>query len=223
MCSTKEPKRRRCTSPMGSPIRIVALAFTIDPTVGERHGDRVAERRSKATAGPSSTNTKSRNIIAWAGRTLGSAIDLDDRPLQASTRSRERRSTPSESLGRGGMVASPGPGRGIAHRSGGSTMWEVWSGREDLNLRPHRPERCALPSCATPRPKVPAEGRGMITHARRTGRRRPRGAPHMGGVWPRGGIRIRSVATAASTDAAAMTQNTIPRPLPGPPRSITSP
>jgi hypothetical protein len=30
----------------------------------------------------------------------------------------------------------------------------VWSGREDLNLRPHRPERCALPSCATPRPRV---------------------------------------------------------------------
>ena len=26
-----------------------------------------------------------------------------------------------------------------------------WSGREDLNLRPHRPERCALPGCATPR------------------------------------------------------------------------
>ena len=30
--------------------------------------------------------------------------------------------------------------------------WSIWSGREDLNLRPHRPERCALPSCATPRP-----------------------------------------------------------------------
>ena len=26
-----------------------------------------------------------------------------------------------------------------------------WSGRKDLNLRPHRPERCALPGCATPR------------------------------------------------------------------------
>src|SRR5690625_7544323 len=29
--------------------------------------------------------------------------------------------------------------------------WERWSGRQDLNLRPHRPERCALPSYATPR------------------------------------------------------------------------
>ena len=28
---------------------------------------------------------------------------------------------------------------------------EVWSGREDLNLRLPRPERGALPGCATPR------------------------------------------------------------------------
>ena len=27
-----------------------------------------------------------------------------------------------------------------------------WSGRKDLNLRPLRPERSALPGCATPRP-----------------------------------------------------------------------
>src|SRR5512141_2179100 len=33
-------------------------------------------------------------------------------------------------------------------------MRSVWSGREDLNLRPYRPERYALPSCATPRPRV---------------------------------------------------------------------
>ena len=64
----------------------------------------------------------------------------------------------------------------------------------------------------------------MITHARRTDERRPRRpARHIGSVSPRGGIRIRRVATAASTDAAAMTQNTSPRPLPDPPRSISSP
>jgi hypothetical protein len=41
----------------------------------------------------------------------------------------------------------------------GSLVWKkdtgraslVWSGREDLNLRPLRPERSALPGCATPR------------------------------------------------------------------------
>ncbi len=30
-------------------------------------------------------------------------------------------------------------------------LGEVWSGREDLNLRLPRPERGALPGCATPR------------------------------------------------------------------------
>ncbi len=29
-----------------------------------------------------------------------------------------------------------------------------WSGREDLNLRPHAPHACALPGCATPRFEV---------------------------------------------------------------------
>ena len=54
----------------------------------------------------------------------------------------------------------------------------------------------------------------MITHARRTDERRPlRATPHIASVSPLGGIRIRSVATAASTDAAAMTQNTSPRPV----------
>src|SRR5262245_49121124 len=36
-----------------------------------------------------------------------------------------------------------------------------WSGREDLNLRPYRPERYALPSCATPRPRVPVGNRPL--------------------------------------------------------------
>ena len=29
---------------------------------------------------------------------------------------------------------------------------DVWSGREDLNLRPLAPHASALPDCATPRP-----------------------------------------------------------------------
>ena len=41
---------------------------------------------------------------------------------------------------------------GLRRRSGEMRFTRKWSGREDLNLRPHRPERCALPSCATPRP-----------------------------------------------------------------------
>jgi hypothetical protein len=30
----------------------------------------------------------------------------------------------------------------------------IWSGREDLNLRPHAPHACTLPGCATPRRKT---------------------------------------------------------------------
>jgi hypothetical protein len=29
-----------------------------------------------------------------------------------------------------------------------------WSGRPDLNRRPHAPQACALPGCATPRPGI---------------------------------------------------------------------
>jgi TfoX/Sxy family transcriptional regulator of competence genes len=42
--------------------------------------------------------------------------------------------------------------RGRARRRPDQT--KGWSGRRDLNPRPHRPERCALPSCATPRPNA---------------------------------------------------------------------
>src|SRR5712691_8205356 len=31
---------------------------------------------------------------------------------------------------------------------------EKWSGRLDLNQRPHDPQSCALPGCATPRPQA---------------------------------------------------------------------
>ena len=56
----------------------------------------------------------------------------------------------------------------------------VWSGREDLNLRPYRPERYALPSCATPRPRVSvAQDCRMILHGARSGegRKGPRRQP----------------------------------------------
>ncbi len=48
---------------------------------------------------------------------------------------------------------------GLADAFGPDEVEIVWSGREDLNLRPHRPERCALPSCATPRPKALSRAR----------------------------------------------------------------
>ena len=48
-------------------------------------------------------------------------------------------------------IARPREAHGY-RRERGSVERMFWSGREDLNLRLHRPERCALPGCATPRP-----------------------------------------------------------------------
>ena len=45
-----------------------------------------------------------------------------------------------------------GLGRGLRSRRRRRQRRSFWSGREDLNLRLQRPERCALPGCATPRP-----------------------------------------------------------------------
>ena len=36
-----------------------------------------------------------------------------------------------------------------------------WSGREDLNLRPHAPHACTLPGCATPRKKQVLNSKGI--------------------------------------------------------------
>src|SRR5690625_1509187 len=45
----------------------------------------------------------------------------------------------------------------------------VWSGWRDLNPRPLRPERSALPSCATPRycPAILADAPGTVAGATR--------------------------------------------------------
>src|SRR5215211_7225670 len=52
----------------------------------------------------------------------------------------------------------------------------VKSGRPDLNRRPHRPERCALPGCATPRDRSHASGALIGKHSWGA-RRRPRPSP----------------------------------------------
>ena len=68
-----------------------------------------------------------------------------------------------------------GPRLGSSHERRVQNRKSVWSGREDFNLRPHRPERCALPSFATPRPRVPVQqGRRSIPQAVRPGGRPPR-------------------------------------------------
>ena len=72
---------------------------------------------------------------------------------------------------RGLVIASPGRGRpgkrpeALSHTPGPRTAVRAWgeqSGRRDSNSGPHRPERCALPGCATPRctQEYPTHGRG---------------------------------------------------------------
>src|SRR6202030_4513644 len=39
--------------------------------------------------------------------------------------------------------------------SGRGPITRKWSGRRDLNSRPHAPQACALPGCATSRPQRP--------------------------------------------------------------------
>src|SRR5437870_2851415 len=43
-------------------------------------------------------------------------------------------------------------------RGGCSMSEKEWSGRLDLNQRPHAPQACALPGCATSRPRQPLCG-----------------------------------------------------------------
>src|SRR5882757_2885596 len=40
---------------------------------------------------------------------------------------------------------------------------EKWSGRRDLNSRPHAPQACALPGCATSRPSRPRRTAANLT------------------------------------------------------------
>ena len=80
----------------------------------------------------------------------------------------------SEGTGRGGPEPAPTP--------------LLWSGRRDLNPRPQRPERCALPSCATsravrqssgsPRPTVPT-GRGWSSSNVASGRQKNRNGAYL--------------------------------------------
>ena len=56
---------------------------------------------------------------------------------------------------------------GSARRAGSGGSCAFKSGRPDLNRGPHRPERCALPGCATPREEriVAEAGRGGAVEA----------------------------------------------------------
>ena len=78
---------------------------------------------------------------------------LDPRSILSSCASTRRR--PARPRHRRSCAAAP-PQPAVRRVEG-------QSGRPDLNRRPHRPERCALPGCATPRSKLPEADEGTRT------------------------------------------------------------
>ncbi len=77
----------------------------------------------------------------------------------------------ARSGGGNGLVTATGRNPRATRETKGVTGVPVtpsfnWSGREDLNLRPHDPQSCALPGCATPRPSL------ALSQTRREGSRR---------------------------------------------------
>ena len=76
--------------------------------------------------------------------------------LLAMARFARRLPPPSAAFGRSHLPRLAAARRGRAgyygeKPTGFPVGFSLWSGRPDLNRRPHRPERCALPSCATSR------------------------------------------------------------------------
>ena len=87
-------------------------------------------------------------------RAFGSARRLEARPGPAAALGhRSRRVLHGRHTARPGLVPAPGSRSGYTHTKspGPNGPGDYRSGWRDLNPRPLRPERSALPSCATPR------------------------------------------------------------------------
>ena len=87
-------------------------------------------------------------------RAFGSARRLEARPGPAAALGhRSRRVLHGRHTARPGLVPAPGSRSSYAHTKspGPNGPGDSPSGWRDLNPRPLRPERSALPSCATPR------------------------------------------------------------------------
>src|SRR5207302_9063452 len=74
-----------------------------------------------------------------------------DRALLAIGRDDDDLAEVTEGVGQGGEAGGVSAVI-VRHEEYGHGSALNWSGREDLNLRPHDPQSCALPGCATPRP-----------------------------------------------------------------------
>ena len=92
-----------------------------------------------------------------------------------------------------------GKRRRTGRRGPSSVLLE--SGRRDLNPRPQRPERCALPSCATSRGASSVAIRRPVGQVSRS-RRRGLGRGAARAAWPRAGTRTGTARTCWSRGRA---------------------
>ena len=109
-------------------------------------------REDRRSTSPTSDRKASRTTVGVAGAPFG------DRWKSLSRRSRrpvEVEAKRTDSARR----PFPWSRRG---RVQGRDQEKYWSGRRDLNPRPQRPERCALPSCATSRRQEPVTARHRL-------------------------------------------------------------
>ncbi len=120
-----------------SDLRVMCVSRATPGGVGRRHGARRVHRPNRLRFRASPTP------LAGAVTRVPS---LRSRPLSR----RGHAQTPVGRNGRGDWIRTsdlPGSSRSLES----TALWQKWSGRLDSNQRPLRPERSALPSCATPR------------------------------------------------------------------------
>src|SRR6185312_13687526 len=87
---------------------------------------------------------------------------------------------PTHGCGTDGDARAIHPAQAYCGPARGGADPLIQSGRPDLNRGPHRPERCALPGCATPREeRIVAEGGGAAR----------RGCPTPALLWPAAGLK----------------------------------
>ncbi len=117
------------------------------------HRDRVSQRNQEVTTEvawqlPSMTlrATRKNTRLRLRAERMGSLVEHG-----GPHKDQRIRTQPDSSCVAGSRVDLDGVRRASArHRS----IAGIWSGRLDSNQRPLRPERSALPSCATPRPQI---------------------------------------------------------------------
>ena len=186
------------------------------PPFPEGQPDRIAGRSRPRGSAPQRSWPSGQSARAPRREPPGRVV-APARPARAPAiglvRRRSRSTSSSSSRRQRARASSPGRAgaRDLRPRAPDGILC-VLSGRSDLNRGPHRPERCALPSCATPRtPLSMTTARAPLRRAARGGpARRPRAARAAGGPLsparrPRSSSAPRAPSRASGTPLCALT------------------